>query len=114
MTARSIQSMQVSLTSSCTKANIFNDNSFLVQNQHVLQTFTLQISFEKNSGHVRVDLRQFIGKAFMLRPFSAGQLFLHQRKNEVWADKFDGTPAFMKLASFVVVKGLSGQGVSFR
>ena len=66
------------------------------------------------SGRVRVDLSQFVGKAFMLRPFSSGQLFLHQRKNEVWADKFDGTHQFLKDASFVIVGGLTGHGVSFR
>ena len=66
------------------------------------------------SGSVQVDLQKFIGKAFMLRPFSSRQLFLHERKFEVWADKFDGSKAFLKDASFLIVVGLAGQGVSFR
>jgi len=59
-------------------------------------------------------LQKFIGKAFMLRSFSSGQLFLHQRKFEVWADKFGGSQDFLKDATFLIVDGLAGQGVSFR
>ena len=63
---------------------------------------------------VRVDVRHFIGKAFMLRPFNARDRFLHIRKSNLFADKFDGRKNFMMEAAFLVVVGLSGSGVSFR
>ena len=65
-------------------------------------------------GSVQVDLRNFIGKAFMFRPFNVGGVFVHARKSEIWLDKFDGTPGFLKASSFVIVGGLAGKGVSFR
>merc|ERR1712072_457671 len=66
-------------------------------------------------GSMQVDLKNFIGKAFMFRPFNVGGTFVHVRKGgEVWLDKFDGTRQFLKDTSFAVVHGLAGQGVSFR
>ena len=73
-----------------------------------------KLQFTLFSGRVHVDLKQFVGKAFMLRPFSSGSLFLHQRNRELQADRFDGTRQFMKDASFLFVRGLTGQGVSLR
>lgn len=61
-----------------------------------------------------MDLRNFIGKAFMFRSFGAGQRFLHERKFSLWMDSFNGKQSFLKESSFLVVPGLNGQGVSFK
>jgi hypothetical protein len=51
----------------------------------------------------------------MFQSFSKhGNVFVHQRKSGIWLDKFDGKQAFLKDASFVVVHGLAGSGVSLR
>jgi len=63
---------------------------------------------------VQVDLRNFIGKAFMFRSFNVPGVFVHARKDGVWLDKFNGTPEFLKDSSYVIVAGLAGKGVSFR
>merc|ERR1711977_114547 len=69
------------------------------------------------NGGVQVDLRQFVGNGFMFQSFTTARghpWFVHQRKSGIWLDKYDGTQAFLKDASFVVVRGLAGSGVSFR
>merc|ERR1712072_110921 len=56
----------------------------------------------------------FLGKGFMFTSFKYGNRFMHARKSQIWLDKFDGTPGFLKAAGFSIVKGLSGKGISFQ
>ena len=74
----------------------------------------MDLPFPNSTGGVRVDLRNFIGKAFMFQSYAGGNRFLHERKFSIWMDTFNGKPSFLKESSFMVVPGLAGKGVSFK
>jgi hypothetical protein len=66
-----------------------------------------------NGGH-SVDMNTFIGHGFMFKSLKYPDRFMHPRKSEIWLDKLEHTPGFLKLCGFSIVKGLSGTGVSFK